>query len=72
MAYGEDSQNERRVANVSGDERFLAETIAGSSGKDTAREQEGSVPVTKQKDWSLSDRKGSWNRCDGCRLSSPR
>ena len=49
MAYGEDSQNERRVANVSGDERFLAETIAGSSGKDTAREQEGSVPVTKQK-----------------------
>lgn len=49
MAYGEDSQNERRVANVSGDERLLAETIAGSSGKDTAREQEGSVPVTKQK-----------------------
>ena len=49
MAYEEDSQNERRVANVSGDEQFLAETIAGSSGKDTAREQEGSVPVTKQK-----------------------
>ena len=43
------SQDERPVSNVSAEERFLAETIVGSSGKDTAREKEGSEPVAKQK-----------------------
>ena len=42
------SQDERPVSDVPAEERFLAETIASSSGKDTAREKEGSEPVAKQ------------------------
>ena len=49
MMCDKHSQDERPVSNVSANERILAETIAGSSGKDTAREKEGSEPVAKQK-----------------------
>ena len=42
-------QDERSVSNIPANERFLAETMAGGSGKDTAREREGSEPVAKQK-----------------------
>ena len=49
MNYGEEREGDGPASRVSGDGRFLAETIAGGSEKDTAREQEGSVPVTKTK-----------------------
>ena len=49
MVFGEDSQNEHSLSSLSGDKQELAETIVGSSGKDTAREQEGCVPVTVKK-----------------------
>ena len=43
------SQDERPISDVPTEERFLAETMAGNSGKDTAREQEGSEPVAREK-----------------------
>ena len=49
MVDGEHSQHDQPLSGPAHKMRELKETLVGGSGKDTAREQEGCVPVTGKK-----------------------